>query len=64
MHWVEASGRLDLNALGARPVEGGRESDGTLLFIAQGHVNNGVHPGKISEKLSRECPWSRSRCHW
>ena len=54
VHWVEVNGRLDLNALGARPVEGGHEADGTPLYIAQGHVNNGVHPGKISEKLSRK----------
>ena len=51
VHWVDASGRLDLNALGARPVEGGWESDGTPLYIAQAHINNGVHCGKISEKL-------------
>lgn len=52
VRWVDVSGRLKLNELGARPVEGGHEADGTPLFIAQGHVNNGVHPGKISEKLS------------
>lgn len=52
VHWVEAHGRLNLNELGARPVEGGHEADGTPLYIAQAHVNNGVHPGKCSEKLS------------
>ncbi|GJE92257.1 carbohydrate-binding module family 12 protein [Phanerochaete sordida] len=51
VHWVDAHGRLDLNALGARPVEGGHEADGTPLFIAQAHVHNGIHPGKCSQKL-------------
>ena len=51
VHWVDAHGRLDLSALGARPVEGGHEADGTPLFVAKAHLHNSVHPGKISERL-------------
>ena len=56
VRWVPHRGRFDPNSLGARPVEGGREADGTPLYIAQAHVNNGIHPGKCSEKLSRAFP--------
>ena len=55
VRWVEHSGRLDLGSLGARPVEAGRESDGTPLFIAQAQVHNTITPGKISERLDGEC---------
>ncbi|EKM54212.1 carbohydrate-binding module family 12 protein [Phanerochaete carnosa HHB-10118-sp] len=53
VRWVEVHGQLKLDRLGARPVEGGHEADGTPLFIAQAHVENGIHPGKISEKLHK-----------
>ena len=52
VRWVNFRGRLDLQELAARPVEAGRESNGTPLYVAQCHHNNGVHPGKISEKLN------------
>lgn len=52
VRWVNFRGRLDLQELGARPVEAGREANGTPLYIAQGHHNNSIHPGKISEKLN------------
>ncbi|KAK0438699.1 carbohydrate-binding module family 12 protein [Desarmillaria tabescens] len=51
LRWVDASGRLDVAALGARPVEGGRESDGTPLYIAEAPHKGAVHPGKASSKL-------------
>jgi len=51
LHWVPSSGRLNLATLGYRPVEGGRENDGTLLYIAEALYNDVVHPGKASEKL-------------
>lgn len=52
VRWVNFRGRLDLQELAARPVEAGRESNGTPLYVAQCHHDNGVHPGKISEKLN------------
>nr|GAT57717.1 carbohydrate-binding module family 12 protein [Mycena chlorophos] len=51
LRWVDASGRLNVEALGYRPVEGGRESDGTPLYIAEAPHKGAVHPGKASEKL-------------
>lgn len=51
LHWVQSSGRLNLATLGYKPVEGGRENDGTLLYIAEALHDGVVHPGKISEKL-------------
>ncbi|KAI0071721.1 carbohydrate-binding module family 12 protein [Panus rudis PR-1116 ss-1] len=52
VRWVDAHGRLNVQNLGARPVEGGRESDGTPLYIAQAHYHNAITPGKISERLN------------
>ncbi|THV06798.1 carbohydrate-binding module family 12 protein [Dendrothele bispora CBS 962.96] len=51
LHWVDASGRLNVNSLGARPVEGGHENDGTPLYVACAPHKDAVHPGKASEKL-------------
>ncbi|KAI0916956.1 hypothetical protein AcV5_007557 [Taiwanofungus camphoratus] len=51
VQWVDARGRLNLHHLGARPVEGGHEANGTPLFIAKAHHHNAVIPGKASEKL-------------
>jgi len=51
--WVHAKGSLELSELnGARPVEGGREANGTQLFIAQGNYKGNIIPGKASSKLS------------
>ncbi|THH20807.1 hypothetical protein EW146_g637 [Bondarzewia mesenterica] len=46
--WVDAKGKLRLDHLGARPVEGGKEPDGTQQYIAQAEHDGGVHPGKIT----------------
>lgn len=54
LRWVDASGRLNVSSLGFRPVEGGREADGTPLYIAEAPHNGAVHPGKASEKLDGE----------
>ncbi|KAI0647853.1 carbohydrate-binding module family 12 protein [Trametes meyenii] len=51
LRWVDTHGRLDIERLGARPVEGGRDADGTPLFIAQAHTHNAIVPGKCSAKL-------------
>lgn len=56
------SGKFSMNRLGAiKPVEGGYEDDGTMLFIARAwareHMHIGIftdktlHPGKVSPKL-------------
>jgi hypothetical protein len=50
--WVQLSGRFNEGALqGLRPVEGGRENDGTPLFVCRAPHHNAVHPGKCSPKL-------------
>ncbi|KAG7446459.1 carbohydrate-binding module family 12 protein [Guyanagaster necrorhizus] len=51
LRWVDASGRLNVASLGASPVEGGHESDGTPLYIAEAPHKGAVHPGKASAKL-------------
>lgn len=59
VRWVPAFGRLDLQGLNARPVEGGREADGTPLYIGRAHTHKhsglfgsggeeGIIPGKVS----------------
>ena len=55
LRWVNYRGRLNLQNLGARPVEGGREKDGTPLFIASAQHGPHVIPGKVSEKLDGTC---------
>ncbi|PFH52015.1 carbohydrate-binding module family 12 protein [Amanita thiersii Skay4041] len=58
LRWVSFTGRLNLSNLGARPVEGGRENDGTPLFIVRAYYKEAVHPGKTSEKLDGAyIPW-------
>jgi hypothetical protein len=51
VRWVSSGHPLNVQSLGARPVEGGREADGTQLFIVQAPYKGGTHPGKTSEKL-------------
>ncbi|KAF9485759.1 carbohydrate-binding module family 12 protein [Pholiota conissans] len=51
LRWVPASGRLNVASLGYRPVQAGRENDGTPLYIAEAPHHGAVHPGKASEKL-------------
>ena len=58
LRWVDARGRLSVQNLGARPVEGGREKDGTPLFVARVQHGANVIPGKVSEKLDGACPAS------
>ncbi|KAI0266731.1 carbohydrate-binding module family 12 protein [Gloeopeniophorella convolvens] len=51
VRWVPFRGQLNLQALGARPVEGGREADGTQLYVAQVDYHDGRHAAKIGEHL-------------
>jgi len=51
LKWVQTSGRLNVHSLGAQPVEGGRDVDGTLLYVAKASHKGAEHPGKASEKL-------------
>ena len=51
VRWVDCEGCFDPDKCPARPVEGGKEADGTPLFIAQGHYNNAIVPGKCSTHL-------------
>ncbi|EPQ57167.1 hypothetical protein GLOTRDRAFT_58343 [Gloeophyllum trabeum ATCC 11539] len=51
LRWVDTSGHLDVQSLGATPVEGGRESDGSPIYIAQAPHHGGIHPGKASAVL-------------
>ena len=65
IRWVPVEGTFSFDKLGARPVEGGREDDGTPLVIARAHAKErsgilgiggggqeGLFPGKASPKLS------------
>lgn len=51
LRWVSARGRLDVESLGCRPVEGGREKDGTPVYVVRAPYKEAEHPGKTSEKL-------------
>ncbi|KAM5536934.1 hypothetical protein V8D89_009481 [Ganoderma adspersum] len=50
--WKKCEGRLNLAVLPGRPLEGGREADGTPLFIAKAPYRNAHVPGKCSERHS------------
>ena len=47
--WVPSSGKLNVASLGYRPVQGGRASDGTLLYVVEAPHGDAVHPGKACE---------------
>ncbi|KAH9948840.1 carbohydrate-binding module family 12 protein [Amylocystis lapponica] len=51
LRWVDVRGSAKPEHLQARPVEGGREADGTPLFVAKAHHHNSIVPGKASPKL-------------
>ncbi|KAH9054271.1 hypothetical protein EDB87DRAFT_1702709 [Lactarius vividus] len=51
VRWVPFSHQLNVEELGATPVEGGKEANGTLLYVARVRYNDGVHPAKIGEHL-------------
>lgn len=51
VRWVQASSPFQAQFLSGRPVEGGREANGSPLFIAQAPYKNGTHPGKAGEHL-------------
>jgi len=53
--WVPCSGEFNLEALRARPVEGGREPDGAAIYIAQAPYHGAVHPGKACEAYGDGC---------
>ncbi|KAI6157853.1 carbohydrate-binding module family 12 protein [Pisolithus tinctorius] len=56
VRWVSVSGQFDVRKLGgARPVEGGREPDGTPQYIAQAPHQKAVHPGKACETYGDGC---------
>jgi len=48
---MDTSGRLKPDELGGRLVEGGRENDGTAIFVAQANHKGSVYPGKASARL-------------
>jgi len=49
--WVSAHGKLNIGALGARPIEAGHDVDNTPLFICRAKYKDGIHPGKASPQL-------------
>jgi Protein of unknown function (DUF3421) len=51
VRWIPVSGRLKLQALGARPVDGGVDCNGSQLYVARSHFKGGIHPGKVGEHL-------------
>jgi len=51
LRWVPFSGKLHVASLGLQPVEGGRDTDGTPLYIVEAPHNDAVHPGKASENV-------------
>jgi uncharacterized protein DUF3421 len=51
IRWVATSNELNVQELYARPVEGGREANGTRLYIARVRYDGGVHAAKAGEHL-------------
>lgn len=45
---------MRVDQLGASLVEGGKENDGTPVYIAKAEYHGGTHPGKAGTKLSGE----------
>jgi hypothetical protein len=50
LHWVPSNGKLNVASLGYRPVQGGKDSDGSPLYVVEAPYRDAVHPGKASEK--------------
>ncbi|KDQ21376.1 carbohydrate-binding module family 12 protein, partial [Botryobasidium botryosum FD-172 SS1] len=48
VRWNKESGEINFQALSGQPVEGGREANGKVLYIAQANYNNTTHPGKTN----------------
>jgi len=51
IRWVPTGGVLRIDQLGARPVEGGHENDGTPIYIASVDFHGSRHCGKATTKL-------------
>ena len=51
LRWVPTSGKLNVSVLGYRPVDGGRDTDGTTLYVVRAQHKGCYHPGKASERL-------------
>jgi len=51
VRWVPTGGVLRIDQLGARPVEGGHENDGTIIYIASVEFHGSRHCGKATTKL-------------
>ena len=50
LRWVPSSGKINVQSLGYRPIDGGKDLDGPLFVVEAPH-KNAVHPGKAGEKL-------------
>jgi len=58
VRWVSVQGKLKIKDLDARPVDGGKDSDGTRLFIARANIQGATHPGKVGEGFKAAfIPW-------
>jgi len=56
LRWVPSSGKFHPDRV--NPVDGGRENDGTPLYIARAYYKDAVHPGKTSPNLNGAyIPW-------
>jgi hypothetical protein len=51
VQWVRYRSLLNIQQLGATPVEGGREANGAKQYIARVSYNGGVHTAKCAEHL-------------
>ncbi|KAH8109828.1 hypothetical protein DFH11DRAFT_1624702 [Phellopilus nigrolimitatus] len=57
--WVSVEGRYSHNKLGDYiPVRGGREEDGTPLYIAQVNLADGIHCGKVKDNSTAMIPYN------
>ncbi|KAG6886259.1 hypothetical protein C0993_006669 [Termitomyces sp. T159_Od127] len=54
LRWEPARGKLHVNELGFKPVEGGHENDGSPIYIIRANYKGGHYPGKASATLDGE----------
>ncbi|KAL9711737.1 hypothetical protein Ac2012v2_004809 [Leucoagaricus gongylophorus] len=52
LRWVSTANKINVNYLGATPVEGGYENDQTPLYVVKAEHKGAWHPGKASIKIN------------
>lgn len=62
LRWVSTANKINVNYLGATPVEGGYENDQTPLYVVKAEHKGAWHPGKASIKINGR--WCHFLSRW